>query len=282
MKRVDLHIHTTASDSSTKPQVVVGLAESDGLSAIAITDHDTTDGFNVAYNASIGKNIRVIPGIELSTKYYGSVHILGYFIDVDNPELKSELKQIVDDRDSRNEKIIQSMQEYGIHVTYDEMRDRFGNVIGRPHFGQIIIENGMAESVNEAFDNFLSKGKPFWVARKTVSMERCIELILHSGGIPVLAHPFEYNYDVKTIADLIETGIHYGIRGLECRHSKHSPGQMAYLERLAEDYDLLKTGGSDFHGAIKPTISLGTGTGLLAIPYKWLEALEEERNKIHL
>ena len=279
MKRVDLHIHTSASDSSVVPQGVVELANEDGLAVIAITDHDTVDGYKKAASAAEGKNIKVIPGIELSTKFYGSVHILGYFIDVDNPELKAELKNIIDDRDSRNEKIIQLMRNSGINITYDEMKDRFGTVIGRPHFGRIVVENGLAATVTEAFDNYLSKEKPFWVPRKTIPMERCIELIRHAGGIAVLAHPFEYTYDVKTIADLIEFGIKYGIRGLECRHSSHTPGEMAYLERLAEDYDLLKTGGSDFHGSIKPTISLGTGKGILVVPYKWYEELEKERDK---
>lgn len=282
MKRVDLHIHTTASDSSMNPAAVVQLAYEDGLAAIAVTDHDTVDGFKMAASAAENIDMKVVPGIELSTKYYGSVHILGYFIDVDNPELQSELKGIVDDRDRRNEKVISLMRESGIQVSYDDMKERFGAVIGRPHFGTVIIENGLAETVTEAFDKYLGKGKPYWVPRKTVSMERCIELIIHAGGVPVLAHPFEYKYDVKTLADLIEVGIRYGIRGIECRHSKHSPGEMAYLERLAEDYDLLKTGGSDFHGAIKPTISLGTGDGILAVPYKWFEELEKERDRIRL
>ena len=278
MERIDLHIHSSASDSSEAPQKIVELAVEDGLKAIAITDHDTVDGYKKAMSSSAAGKIELVPGIELSTKYYGSVHILGYFIDVDNRELNEELQKIVDDRDTRNEKIIQMFREAGINITYDEMRDRFGKIIGRPHLGKILVENGLASSVSDAFENLLGKNQKFWVPRKTMTIEKSVQLIKNAGGIAVIAHSFEYSYDVKTLADLIEYGIRCGIRGLECRHSSHTPGEMAYLERLAEDYDLLKTGGSDFHGSIKPDISLGTGKGLLVVPYKWFEALKKERN----
>lgn len=275
MKRIDLHVHTTASDGTVSPAEVVSRAKTASLSAIAVTDHDTTLGYPEAARAGAELGVEVIPGIELSTKYRRAVHILGYSIDVDNPELKKELKSIVDDRDIRNEKTVALMQRDGIPITYDEMRSRFGVVIGRPHFAEILVEYGLATDSADAFRRYVGKGMRYWLPRTTIPIERCIELILTAGGIPVLAHPFEYKYEENSLAELIEHCIAYGLQGIECRHSSHSPGQMAYLELLADEYGLLKTGGSDFHGDVKPDISLGTGKGLVSVPYRWLEKLKE-------
>ena len=278
MKRIDLHIHTTASDGSASPSDVVEMAKNAGLAAIAITDHDTVDGYKQLIRANSSYGIEIVPGIELSTKFEGPCHILGYFIDCSNAELIEELDGIVKDRDERNEKLIAIMRDDGINISYEQMKARFGEVVGRPHFAEVLVENGIVPDIKTAFSTYLSKGMKYWTPRKTVSFERCVELILHAGGIPVLAHPFEYKYDRKTLAGLIDYGVECGIKGIECRHSSHSPGQMAYLERLAEDYGLIKTGGSDFHGTPKPEISIGTGSGLVAVPYVWLENLKKQKN----
>lgn len=275
MKRIDLHVHTTASDGTVTPADVVALAKEASLSAIAITDHDTVLGYEEAAQAGEKLGIEVFPGIELSTKYKSAAHVLGYFIDVDNKELKKELKGIVDDRDIRNEKTVALMRQDGISITYDEMKARFGEVVGRPHFAEILVEYGLAEDSADAFRRYVGKGMRYWLPRTTIPIERCIELILTAGGIPVLAHPFEYKYEDKSLAELIEHCMAAGLQGIECRHSSHTPGQMAYLELLADEYGLFKTGGSDFHGTVKPDISLGTGKGLVSVPYTWLEKLKE-------
>lgn len=277
MRRIDLHVHTAASDGTDSPEAVVRLAAESGLSAIAITDHDTVSACEAAAAEAAKCGIELVPGIELSTRYNGPVHILGYFIDTSNAELQALLTGIVADRDDRNEKTVALMRQDGIDITYEQMRERFGEVIGRPHFARILIENGLADSTTDAFDRFIGKGMKYWLPRTTVSLERCIEIILTAGGIPVLAHPFEYKYDSKSLPELIELCVSLGIRGIECRHSSHTPGQMAYLERLAEEYGLLKTGGSDYHGSVKPEISLGTGTGLVSVPHTWLELLWKDR-----
>ena len=268
MKRVDLHVHTTASDGTFSPAELVSLAKESGLSAVAITDHDTVSGI---ITDSV---LEVVPGIELSTKYEGPVHILGYYIDPDNRELKDTLQGIVDDRDIRNEKIVNLMRSDGISITYAEMKDRFGDVVGRPHFAEILIENGVVDSPKEAFQQYLSKNQKYWFPRTTVPIDRCISLIVNAGGLAVLAHPFEYSYDKKTLPELIELCIGYGVKGIECRHSSHTPGQMAYLELLADEYGLIKTGGSDFHGSAKPNVRLGSGNGLVSVPYEWLERIK--------
>ena len=275
LKRIDLHVHTSASDSDLSPSETVRIAKEAGLSAIAITDHDTVSGYEEAEAAAEEYGIEVIPGIEFSTKYKSAVHILGYFIDVNNKELNETLTEIVNDRDSRNSKCVELMQADGINITYESLKKRFGEVIGRPHFAEVLRECGYVSSVAEAFEKYLGKGQRYWLPRKTVPIERCIELITISGGIPVLAHPFEYSYKDKSLCELIEYCIECGVKGIECRHSSHTAGEMAYLEKICEEYSLLKTGGSDFHGTLKPDVKIGTGKGIVSVPYFWLEKLKE-------
>ena len=277
MKRIDLHIHTVASDGMETPAQIVARAREEGLAAIAITDHDTVDGFQAAYNAAQGTGLEVVPGIELGTAYKGTLHILGYYIDLENRELKQELQGIVEDRDVRNEKTVALMRQNGLHLRYEDMKVRFGSVVGKPHFAEILVEFGFAEDIQDAISRFLQKGRKYWIPRKTLAPERCIELILNAGGIPVIAHPFEYKYENKSLVELIEFCMAHGLKGLECRHSNHSPGQMAYLQLLADEYGLVKTGGSDYHGSFKPDIRLGTGRGLVNVPYSWLEELKKLR-----
>ena len=271
MDIVDLHVHTTASDGTKTAEEVLSLASSCGLKAVAVTDHDTVSGIIDSHSSPV----ELIPGIEFSTKFITKVHILGYYIDIDNAELKKQLKQIIDDRDERNEKIVQAMRNDGIAVSYDEMKERFGEIVGRPHFAEVIAENGLAMNVSDAFDKYLEKGRPYWFPRTTLSLERCIALITGAGGIAVIAHPFEYKYEKNSLDDLIRECMRFGVTGMECRHPSHTCGQMAYLERICEDYGLLKTGGSDYHGDIKPEIRLGCGTGKVSVPYTWLEKIKE-------
>lgn len=272
MNRIDLHVHTKASDGSCSTEEVVELAKAEGLKAVAITDHDTMQGIP----RGPADGIEIIPGIEFSTKFKTKVHILGYFIDPDNAALKAAARSMVDDRDERNEKIVKLMRSDGIKISYPEMKERFGSVVGRPHFAEIMLEQGVVSSLNEAFKSYLEKGNKYWVGRTTLSLETCITLITGAGGVAVLAHPFEYKYELNSLPELIEECMKYGVRGLECRHSSHSPGQMAYLERLAEEYGLAKTGGSDFHGEMKPDVRIGTGKGLVCVPYSWLDSLRQK------
>ena len=156
------------------------------------------------------------------------------------------------------------------------MKKRFGSVIGRPHFGQLLVEFGLAESVSDAFDRYIEKGKKYYMPRSFLSIESSIELICHAGGIAVLAHPFQYKKDDEGLRDLIEYCKECGLRGMECRYSGYSEEQMAYLEALADEYGLLKTGGSDFHGNNKPHIELGKGINdELNVPYSFLEMLKD-------
>ena len=276
MREIDLHIHSTASDGTLSPRQIVELAKSQGLKAIAITDHDTVSGYEEA--ALVGKElgIEVIPGIEISTKYSGPIHILGYYINPNSEELAPVLNWVVEDRDRRNRKMAKLMADDGLPVCYEDMQQRFGNVIGRPHFGQLLVELGLAKSVNDAFDRFIEKGQKYYMPRSFLSIESCIELICHAGGTAVLAHPFQYRRNDEELRELIEHCMESGLGGIECRYSGYNAQQVEYLENLADEYGLIKTGGSDFHGSNKPHIKLGSGLdNELEVPYNFLETLKD-------
>ena len=279
MKTIDLHVHTTASDGTASPAEAVELAKAAGLSAIAITDHDTVSGYAEAAEAGKALGVEVIPGIEISTKYGRAVHILGYYIDPDSDKLAPVLEWVVRDRDERNRKMAELMAADGLPVSYEEMHRRFGAVIGRPHFAEVLVELGLAKDVRDAFDRYVEKGQKYYLPRNFLSIERSVEIIREAGGIPVLAHPFQYKLDDAGLRELIEHCMESGLKGIECRYSGYSTEQSKYLGRLAEEYGLIKTGGSDFHGENKKHISIGTGTGALEVPYQYLEKLREAAGK---
>lgn len=279
MRKIDLHVHTTASDGSYSPAQAAQLAAELGLAAIAITDHDTASGCAEAAAAGQALGLEVVPGIEISTKFQRSVHILGYYIDPEAESLAAVTAWLIRDRDERNRKIAQLMAADGLPVSYEQMQQRFGEVIGRPHFAEILVELGLAADVKDAFDRYVERGQKYYLPRTILPIERALEIILQAGGLPVLAHPFQYRLDDAGLRELIELCLNCGLRGMECRYTGYSPEQSRYLEALAEEYGLIKTGGSDFHGQAKPRNGLGSGDGGLEVPYDFLERLKEEHLK---
>ena len=274
MGEIDLHIHTTASDGTFTPEEAVKKAAELGLRAIAITDHDNIEGHAEAVAAGERYGVELVRGIEVSTKYGVSIHILGYFVE----SLVPELAELVNERDRRNMEITALMAADGLPVRYEDMKERFGTAIGRPHFGRVLMELGLAESVEDAFRRYLNKGQRYFVPRRTLDIDSTVEAIVRSGGVPVLAHPFQYKKDEAQLREMIERCMAHGLRGIECRYSGYDAEKTACLEALAEEYGLLKTGGSDFHGQNKPSISMGTGiNGELDVPCEWLEKLREAR-----
>ncbi len=279
MRKIDLHVHTTASDGSYTPAQAAQLAARLGLAAIAVTDHDTASGCAEAAAAGKALGLEVVPGIEISTKFQRAVHILGYYIDPEAESLAAVTAWLIRDRDERNRKIAQLMAADGLPVSYEQMQQRFGEVIGRPHFAELLVELGLAADMKDAFDRYVERGQKYYLPRTILPIERALEIILQAGGIPVLAHPFQYRLDDAGLRELIELCLNCGLRGIECRYTGYSPEQSRYLEALAEEYGLIKTGGSDFHGQAKPQISLGSGDGGLEVPYDFLERLKEEHLK---
>ena len=279
MREIDLHVHTSESDGTGTPEEVVRLAGAQGLRAIAVTDHDTAAGYPAAAAEGERLGVEVVPGIEISTTFHGPVHILGYYIDPQSPELVPVLEWVLRDRDERNRKMARHMAADGLPVDYEQMRQRFGAAIGRPHFAELLVELGLARDVKDAFARYVEKGQKYYEPRHFLSLERSLWIIRRSGGVPVLAHPFQYRLDDAGLRELIEHAMQYGLEGMECRYSGYTEEQTAYLLALAREYGLLPTGGSDYHGAVKPHIALGSGTGDLAVPYAWLEGIKERRGK---
>ena len=276
MREIDLHVHTTASDGTELPRKTVELAARSGLKAIAITDHDTVLGCREAMAAGEELGVQVVPGIEFGTKYGIAVHMLGYYLDLEAPALTEMTRSIVEDRDQRNEKTVKLMQENGIDVSYAQLKERYGEVIGRPHFAHVLMEAGLAVDVQDAFARLLGKGMKYHQYRHTLEIHEVIECIVNSGGVAVLAHPFQYKKNDAELRELIEHCMQFGLKGMECRYSGYTPEQTSYLEALAEEYGLIKTGGSDFHGENKPRIKLGRGIDdNLEVPYSWLEELKK-------
>lgn len=279
MRRIDLHIHTTASDGTLTPEEIVHEAARVGLAAVAITDHDTASGYLSAAGEGGKYGIEVVPGIEISTKFHTSVHILGYFIDVDSPAMEEVLDWMHSDREDRNVKLCAMMRSDGIDADSNRMHERFGDFIGKPHFAQILVEQGVANNMDDAFERFLNKNKKYYIPRQFLPIERSIEIIRQAGGTAVLAHPFQYRMDDEGLRELIEHCMESGLEGIECRYSGYDAEQFAYLESLAREYGLVRTGGSDFHGSRKSDIRLGEGYGELEVPYAFLEELRAFRAK---
>ena len=270
MREIDLHIHTTGSDGTFPPREAVKLAKTRGLRAMAVTDHDTVIGYPEAAAAGEELGVEVVPGIEISTKYGVAVHVLGYYIDPASPALRPVLDWVVADRDNRNRKMAELMAADGLPVTYEGMQARFGAVIGRPHFARVLVELGLAESINDAFARFVERGQKYYASRNFLPIERSIRLIREAGGVPVLAHPFQYKLEDAQLRELIALCIKNGLMGMECRYSGYDAEKVQYLLALAKEYALIPTGGSDFHGSVKPHIVLGDGTGGLEVPYRFL------------
>ena len=229
MKRIDLHVHTTASDGTCTPTEVVRKAAGMGLAAIAVTDHDTVSGYAEAAKAGQELGIEVVPGLEISTRYLGPVHILGYYVDPESPVLQEVSDWLVKDRDKRNRRMAALMAADGLPVDYERMQERFGAVIGRPHFAKLLVELGVAESVNDAFARFVERGQKYYCARNFLPIERAIRLIREAGGVPVLAHPFQYRLNDESLRDLIELCMKNGLLGMECRYSGYDEQKVDYL-----------------------------------------------------
>ena len=173
MREIDLHVHTTASDGTFTPTEAVKLAAETGLRAMAVTDHDNMRGCAEAARAGEAYGVEIVPGIEISTKFRQSVHILGYYVDPDAPAMRETLDWVVQDRDNRNKKMADLMSADGLPVSYEQMHERFGPVIGRPHFARILVEFGLAGSIAEAFDKYVEKGRRYYVPRSIGSPTAC-------------------------------------------------------------------------------------------------------------
>jgi len=276
MARIDLHTHTTASDGSLSPSELVQLAKQQGVSALAVTDHDSVEGLPEAMAAGERLGITIIPGIEISCLYEEvELHILGYFINQDDPRLKPALARYLSSREDRNPKIIERLRQLGFDLTYDEVKNFAGEAtICRPHIAQILLRKGYVASVADAFDRFLGDDGPAYVSRALPTASEAISLIRELGGLAVLAHPGYAGRLKQSFNELCATLKGFGLAGLETLYSSHTQQQTDRFRSIAREHGLLITGGSDFHGDTKPEILVGTGYGNLRVPAELLEELE--------
>ena len=279
--KIDLHIHSTASDGTLSPIEILSLARQLNLGAIAITDHDTMAGVKDALAHGIPPSLKFLTGVEISVlpppsfSYLESFHVLGYSIDPDNTLLNHTLDELQQARKSRNPRILKILKELGFDITLAQVQKEAGECqLGRPHIAQLMIKKGYVQSINEAFDSYLSQGKPAYVDKYRLDCAKAIEIILSAGGVPVLAHPFLIQtQNDKSLEDLVITLMEMGLKGLEVYYPEHSPGKTAHYAEIAKRHGLLVTGGSDFHGSLKPEIKMGSGKGNLSIPYAIYEKL---------
>jgi hypothetical protein len=277
MSRLDLHLHTTHSDGSLSPAEVLRLAHKAQVNALAITDHDIVSGIPEAMGVGAELGIEVIPGVEISSRLGDSeLHILGYCLHWEDPELNRRLAALRASRHSRNPQIIERLRSLGLDVTYEEVQALAGtDSVGRPHIARILIDKKYVTSAKEAFDRYLADGRPAYVARDLPEPADAIDWIRAAGGVAVLAHPTWAKVSGEGLNALLTRLKGEGLGGIEVHYSTHTKRQTTEYLDLAKRLNLLVTGGSDFHGITKPDIEVGTGRGDLKVPEKLLEPLKK-------
>lgn len=301
---VDLHVHSNRSDGTCSPKELVDYARKKGLAAFALTDHDTVDGLDEAL--SYAEQLRqercsarqencpsengssadvpeqsapvpeVIPGIEFSTEYQGQdVHIVGLYIDHHDRSFREHLQEFVNSRITRNHKMCRLLQENGIEISYEALQAEFPDaVITRAHYAKYMLNHGYIRSIPEAFERYVGDHCPCYVPREKVTPGQAVKLILDAGGIPVLAHPILYHMSDSRLDALTAELKSAGLIGIEAIYSTYKPHEERKIRTLAKKYDLLLSGGSDFHGSNKPGLDLGTGYGSLYVPMEVLTDLK--------
>lgn len=281
MSRIDLHSHTTFSDGSFTPTELIALANQKNLHILAITDHDTTDGLPEALEATKDLSLELIPGVELSSQFQNrEMHILGYFINVADSQFQSRLETLRSTRIERIRHILDRLHTLGIDISLDDVEQFAGNgTIGRPHIAQVLLSKKHVSSIKDAFEQFLgSRGKAY-IQRAVPEAQEIIGWIRDAGGIAVLAHPYWEGLNKEESIAACQTLAEQGLQGLEVFYGTFSARQISFNLGLARQFDLLMTGGSDFHGTLRPDISLGKGRGSLHVPPKAMERLRQAAGK---
>lgn len=280
-KTIDLHTHSYCSDGTFSPEGLVILAKKQGLSAIALTDHDTTDGLELFLEAREKHGVETICGIEFAAlwehHHQPEIHIVGLGLCPDSPALATALTEIKESRNRRNENMAAQLCAIGLPVTLEEVtKNAGGQIITRAHFANVLLQKKLVPDRAAAFSRYLSPGCPGYVPREFLTPKLCINTIHAAGGAAVLAHPTLYGLEENSLKELCRELCGYGLDGIECFYSTYTPAQTKQMQCLAKEFQLLPSGGSDFHGGNKPDIHLGTGKGNLSIPYSLWENLRKK------
>ncbi len=271
--KLDLHTHTTFSDGTYTAHELIAHALEKECEYISITDHDNFE--HVSHLGDLPKNIKYIPGVEISAEFKKTLHILGYGFDPEHAELKNTLTTLQEARRKRNVDMLENMAKEGVHITMDELHEESkGGIVGRPHFANLMLAKGYVKTYQEAFDKYLAKGQPFYMNKQRLDPKEAIRLIHDAGGISVMAHPYQTDLPHSELEALIAELKSYGLQGIEAYYSQHTKEQVKEYLEYAKKYDLLVTAGSDFHGSIKPDIDLGMNADRIHL-LPFLEAIEK-------
>jgi predicted metal-dependent phosphoesterase TrpH len=272
---IDLHTHSTASDGIYSPTELLHKAKDVGLRVLALTDHDTTDGLEETAQTARALDIDIIPGIEINTDVGGGeVHVLGYFLEFQRPEFQAVLKVLRDARERRGQRMVELLNEHGVHISWERVREIAQGSVGRPHVAEALLEAGYVQTTGEAFDTYIGRDCYAFVARYKLTPKDAVLLIASANGLPVIAHPIELpGLDElrNWLPDLCEAGM----VGLETYYGAYTPENERELLALAHEYKLIPTGGTDFHGpGIHPT-----PLGGRYVPFEAVEGLKAEAAK---
>lgn len=279
MKLIDLHTHSTFSDGSMTPDELVCHAKQHGLSAVALTDHDSVSGIDEALKAGEKYGIEVVPGIEFSVQSKTETHILGYYIDYKSPLLRRALDSVMDARNARMRHTEQKLRELGFDVTLDEaLALAPDGMVGRAHFARVMMNKGMVESVNEAFLKYLGSGKPAYDNTQSLSAYDAVKLINDLGGVSFVAHPHLIRLGDAELTELLTDLKAHGLDGIEGYYNEYTPEMQDYFQAKAKELGLAISGGTDFHAKMKPHIEIGIGQGNMQIPYSVLEGIKNIKN----
>ncbi len=279
-KYIDLHTHSLKSDGSMTPAEVVREAKKAGLSAIALSDHDTVDGLAEAIEEGEKIGVEVVPAIEFSVISKTETHILGYYIDYENRELKKTIEDIIELRLERNKITCQKLNEMGFDVTLEEAFAISPNgFIGRAHFARLLMDKGYTSSVKEGFDLYFENGKPAYCEKQSLTAEEAISVIKSSGGLAFVAHLHLNKLPDDELRAFLIRLKKAGLDGIEGYYTDYTPEMQKKYQAMAKELGLMISGGTDFHAKMKPHISIGTGLGNLKIPYSVLEEMKKALGK---
>ncbi|MBI3986569.1 MAG: PHP domain-containing protein [Lentisphaerae bacterium] len=273
---IDLHLHSTFSDGNLTPEELIAEAERLGLSAVALTDHDCIGGLERFIRAASGKRVKAVTGVEISVDFKpGTMHMLGYCFDPLDAELRKKLDFLVEGRNARNRDMLATLNQIGISLTLEEVKAFVGEgTVGRLHFALALQKKGYVRTTEEAFDRYLGKGKQAYAERDRLTPAMGIAMIRNAGGVAVLSHPFTLEISREQLTQVVAGLVESGLQGIEIYYPQHQPKQLQQYLALAKQFNLLATGGTDYHGTAIPGLAMGTGFGSLNVPDEVLTRIE--------
>ena len=275
-KLIDLHTHSFCSDGSMSPRELVAHAKSEGIAAIALSDHDCVDGLSDAIDEGERLGVEVIPAIEFSVVSDTETHILGYFIDPKTDAIKEAEERIFAAREYRARVTLEKLNELGFPITVEEVKQVAGGaLLCRAHYARVLMDKGLVSSVKEAFDKYLANGRPAYCGHQAITAEEAIDLIHKAGGIAFVAHLHLIRLSDEDLYAFLKRLKAAGLDGIEGYYTDYTPEMQEKFQAMARKLGLQISGGTDFHAAMKPHIAIGRGTGNLEIPYEVLENLKK-------